>query len=768
MKLTQTPTVSLAERLCRPQRIGVFGRRGVGKTTLLTMLYREAVGGRLPDLRLAAADARTAKYLADKIVQLEAGQPLPATLAETDLRFHLYHKGRRVELLVKDYQGEHVALGREEPIRDFLRDCDAVWLCLDDVPAATAADHLRAQQEVEQLVEDYLAARPPEEPHRPMALLLTKADLHDGTSASTGEHFDMALHALVTHCPGHAIFAVSSLGGPAASAGGTFSPRPVGLGEPLSWLVDALRRQDEARLEALWSRADSDLSLLGRCVACYANRYPDDPAATTQRHRLGVQRARRSRRRALTYAAVAVAALFGLTGYDALGAYRARRFAAENADDPSAVRGNWDRYRLWHPTRNLFRPANARTESETLRELDDRIAGQLYASQLGELTRRAPPIRSLTRRRFGSSIGICEPTSPTAIPMPPWNRCVRRPDSAGTRRASTRPVPRWPTWITPRVRPISRALIVRADRFLREHSGTPCAVEVGKRRETYLRRLDEHDFDAARDYSAREPLNFHTRRERYREYLDRHPTGAFAADATDAVSAIAGEWDRHDYRLVRDQLRNQPGDVKELEARGRSYLAAHAQGRFRDAVTELLRWAERVVEPNDYRVVLKSGQFDKKVAWLLSRGPDLSVEIEVNGARYGPSNIVKNRYDPAWDYEFPRRVRWKLGDPVRIRVYDHDYYKRLVLDVVSDANDPAALWMLSGEVLAGNNSLTFESDFRLPELPPAEVDPIKDRNAHRTGTLRQPGCRGIPLPCPFARLPRRLAAGSDETLHRVR
>jgi len=51
---------TLAERLCRPHRIGLFGHRGVGKTTLLTMLYREAVAGRLADLRLAAAGAATA------------------------------------------------------------------------------------------------------------------------------------------------------------------------------------------------------------------------------------------------------------------------------------------------------------------------------------------------------------------------------------------------------------------------------------------------------------------------------------------------------------------------------------------------------------------------------------------------------------------------------------------------------------------------------------------------------------------------------------
>src|SRR5262249_37613599 len=146
------PVTSLAERLCRPQRLGVFGHRGVGKTTLLTSLYREAVSGRLPGLRLAAADARTANYLSDKVIQLEAGQPLPGTLAETGLRFHLYHKTTRLELLVKDYQGEHVELGREEPIREFLRDCDAVWLCLDAELTSTPEASFRRQQEVEQAI----------------------------------------------------------------------------------------------------------------------------------------------------------------------------------------------------------------------------------------------------------------------------------------------------------------------------------------------------------------------------------------------------------------------------------------------------------------------------------------------------------------------------------------------------------------------------------------------------------------------------------------
>src|SRR5262249_26988758 len=150
----------LLERLCRPQRVGVFGDRGVGKTTLLTMLYREAVGGRLPHLRLAAADARTAAHPSDKILPVETGRARPGTLADTELRCHLDQGASRIELIVRDYQGEHVELGREEPIRDFLRDCDAVWLCLDAGGLSQQADCLRRQQEVEQIVEDYLATEP--------------------------------------------------------------------------------------------------------------------------------------------------------------------------------------------------------------------------------------------------------------------------------------------------------------------------------------------------------------------------------------------------------------------------------------------------------------------------------------------------------------------------------------------------------------------------------------------------------------------------------
>lgn len=729
MKRTQSPAVALAERLCRPQRIGVFGHRGVGKTTLLTMLYREAVGGRLPELRLAAADARTADYLSDKVLQIEAGQPLPATLGETELRFHLYYRGIRLDLLFKDYQGEHVALGRQEPIRDFLRDCDAVWLCLDVPVTDSPAACLQAQQEVEQIVEDYLGCESPGAPPRPMALVLTKADLLpdraacgiDCASLVVDQHLGMTRHTLELHCPQHALFGVSSLGEPLPDRDvpASFTPHPAGLAAPLVWLADSLRAQDEARLERLWEMSGSNLPLLERCVESFTRRYPGSAAAATCQRRLREQRRRRLRRRTLAGALLTVAIFFGVWTYDAVGEQRALSFAASNADDPVAVRENWLAYQAWHPTRSWLRPASAQAERQCLRELEQLIHNRQYTERLTELRRRA--------------------ADPDADPEEVWHdlQTFHRDfpehdvDSDWQQFRTTLKMRR----DAERERHAERlfndlerggekgdlaARVELADRFLRDFAGTTHESEVRQRRAACLLRLDERDIEVARVYSAREPLNFHTRREHYQHYLERHPDGAFSIEANETLQSIESDWDKHDFRAVRDHFQAHPGDVKELQVLCRSYLAVHSHGRFRDAARDLLRWTERVTQPGEYRVVLKSGNFDRKVAHLLSRGPSLCVEIEVNGIRYGPSNIVARSYQPQWNYEFPRRIRWKLGDNVRIRVTDKYYWDRPVGDVWSEDNDPLGIRMLSGEIPVGTNTLTFESDFRMPELPKIE------------------------------------------------
>jgi hypothetical protein len=732
MTRTQTPAVALAERLCRPQRIGVFGHRGVGKTTLLTMLYREAAGGRLPDLRLAAADARTADYLSDKVLQLEAGRALPGTLGETELRFHLYHAGARLDLLFKDYQGEHVALGRQEPIRDFLRDCDAVWLCLDlDMVGSEAV--LRAEQEVEQVVEDYLATEAEGVPPRPMALVLTKADLiwaggevpPAGRDALIERRFAMTRHTLALHCPQHALFAVSSLGAPLpaieeGAAPPPFTPRPAGLGGPLAWLAQTLQAQAQARLERLWQIAPAQSALLERSVASFARQYPDNPATAIFRRRLRELRRRRLGRRALVTAVTVAALLLGLRGYDAYGEQQAVRFAAAHEDDPIAVRRQWESFQVWHPTRHLFRSGAADAERTRVQELDARVRARDYADRLADLRRRAadPDADPEGVWHLLQAFHADYPDHDVDSDWQQFRQALKeRRDAERERRARAA------------LEDLDRrerkedlgALIEQAGRLLLEHAGTPQESEIRRRHAAYLARLDEHDLEAARAYSAAHPLNFHTRREHYQRYLDRHPDGPLAHEAVEAIKAIDADWDRHDFRAVRDHFQGHPGDVQQLQVLCRSYLAAHPQGRFRDSATELLRWTERVTAPGEYRVTLRCGGFDPALSFWASRDTSLSVEIEVGGVIYGPSNIVAHRFDPDWNYEFPRRVRWKMGDRVIIRVTDHAYWrKRAVCSFASDEEDPLAMRMLSGETRSGKNSITFESDFAMPVLPAIE------------------------------------------------
>ena len=163
---------ALEARLTGPKRIALFGHRNVGKTTLLAMFYRQASSGRIAGLRLAAADARSAEYLAEKIAQIESGQPMAGSLAETELKLRLYHGPARFDLIVKDYQGEHVTLGTEEPIQEFFADCDAVLLCLDPEGSAEPAERRRRQQEVENLLERYIDRSDDLSMGRPVALLI--------------------------------------------------------------------------------------------------------------------------------------------------------------------------------------------------------------------------------------------------------------------------------------------------------------------------------------------------------------------------------------------------------------------------------------------------------------------------------------------------------------------------------------------------------------------------------------------------------------------
>ncbi len=222
------PLDELEARLARPLKVALFGHRNVGKTTLLAMFYRQASSGQVPGLRMAAADPRTAEYLAEKIAQIESGQPMAGSLAETELNLRLYHGPARFDLIVKDYQGEHVTLGSEEPIHEFFAGCDAVFLCLDPYGSTEPAERRRRQQEVENLLERYIERSDDARADRPVALLLTRFDRVMARAASAAEaqpaedesadpapaipgelvervvdaQYGMTRHALAAHCAG--------------------------------------------------------------------------------------------------------------------------------------------------------------------------------------------------------------------------------------------------------------------------------------------------------------------------------------------------------------------------------------------------------------------------------------------------------------------------------------------------------------------------------------------------------------------------------------
>src|SRR5262249_29490770 len=159
------------------------------------------------------------------------------------------------------------------------------------------------------------------------------ADLLDLDSKSADEgglSLDMICHALQSHCPHNGVFAVSCLT-PIPDAG-EGQPRirlePQHLEEPLHWLATTMQAQDEARIEKLWGMT-TDLTLLQRCVTCFARRYPDAPKAAEYQARLRTMQRSRRRNRLLVTGAAVVALTAIVWGYDALGYHLAGSFAAE-------------------------------------------------------------------------------------------------------------------------------------------------------------------------------------------------------------------------------------------------------------------------------------------------------------------------------------------------------------------------------------------------------------------------------------------------------
>ena len=266
-----------------------------------------------------------------------------------------------------------------------------------------------------------------------------------------------------------------------------------------------------------------------------------------------------------------------------------------------------------------------------------------------------------------------------------------------------------------------RELLDRARQFLADRPRSEWHGEVERRLETYVKMLDDRDIDRARNYSRQYPTNFATRIERYQDYLRAHQTGGrYISEATEAKDWILREWDTYTYRQAYDHLIAHPDDIAEVARRLRAYLQDHPDGRYAHEAKQYFDWWDKVSVPGEYRVTLRRGEVRPDVGkYLGGGGPDLGVVIEVAGVTYGPSPVLRNTHRPIWDYTFPRPIKWKVGDPVTIRVIDFDWSDSTVATLTSRKGDPLALRNLSGTIKGikgGGITLVFASNFTIPTL----------------------------------------------------
>ncbi len=502
---------------------------------------------------------------------------------------------------------------------------------------------------------------------------------------------------------------------------------------------------------------------LARCLAAYEKRYPRSNRSFEFLDRLKKLQRRRGWRRLARFAAAAIVVAGGLAGWDLLAFESAQAFERAGEAAPPAVARRWSEVLEWHPSLSWFWPNKGRAARQKRDEWQVKAAGVQVANgtapadlevRLGQLKDQAPRLAPAIRQveaaqaqtrhdeRWKSVQGEALSLAALDDPAPPlasidaflreYPDTPRRVEALALARTLKDDLAKRRTaverqFVDDLVRSESLPTmsladqIERARQFLTDHPSSAVRAEVNSRLEMYLKRLDEHDIDEAREFSHKNPTRFAARIERFEHYLKNHEAGGrFVSEAIEAKDRILREWDVYAYRQAFDHAQAHPDDVAEVARRLKDYLRDHADGRFAADAERYQEWWDKISVPGQYRVTLRRGEVEPRVGKYFAGGaPDLGVVIEVAGAVYGPSTVIRDSHRPVWDYTFPQPITWKLGDPVTVRIIDYDWSASEVYVLHSRQGDPLAIRVLSGTVTptkGGKTTLVFASDFAMPTL----------------------------------------------------
>ena len=254
----------------RPVRIGTHGSRGSGKTCYYAALYGKRTDG---DVAITLANEETVAILESDWQALANGKRPQATAQAMpkELHYSITHQDEVSSVLACDYAGALVQRGKKDApelkdrVFEWMKSCDALFLLVDTQHIlASSPEELREQQTEMGLLLSAL-----QKGHRigkPLALVLTKWDLHSAPLASHNEETEKAQvfvkqHKLLgeiargleltgTH---FRVFPVSAFGGHRDD--GSLPPsegvHPFNTLAPLAWCVERVRQIRKTRAKRI-------------------------------------------------------------------------------------------------------------------------------------------------------------------------------------------------------------------------------------------------------------------------------------------------------------------------------------------------------------------------------------------------------------------------------------------------------------------------------------------------------------------------------------